>query len=326
MVSPTPIKPELDMSHEAMEPSPLADCYRPSAPADPWLERRTYAWGGSEVGPLLVAYGLAPHNAILPAWVIDQAEHYQRLGVPKLLAWKAGLRVRPAGDTKSKDRGSDRERELLSRYRAQQAHLLPGRRRVDPRTIRHADTLPQQFFPFVDRHCHRLAVTPDAWARAARDGELVMIELKCTYKPISVVRPPWHYRCQLQAEIAACSARYGLLVMGECWIDDAAPDGPVRAFAQQRDEELIARLRTVATEAWSVVEQLRGVAQEMDELGETKTAAARRAKKALVRRCAETWEASRASMAELRDPTRQHIDAALEEVDGLDEILARQSA
>lgn len=319
-------KAALDFSNEAMEPGALADCYRPNAPEDPWLERRTYAWGGSEVGPLLVAYGLAPVDAILPSWVVDQAEHYQRLRVPKLLAWKAGLRSRPVGDKKSKDRGSDRERELLHRFRAQQANLRPARRRVDPRTIRHADTLPQQFFPFVDRHCHRLAVTPDAWARAARDAELVMIELKCTYKPFSVVRPPWHYRCQLQAEIAACSARYGLLVMGECWVDDAAPDGPVRAFAQQRDEELIARVRTVATEAWSVVERLRGIAQEIDELGDATTAAAKRAKKALTQQCGEVWDTSRASLAELRDPTSRHIDDALEEIEGLDEILARQSA
>lgn len=316
----------LDFSHEAMTPSPLADCYRPPAPADPWLERRTHAWGGSEVGALLVAYGLAPHNAILPAWISEQAEHYQRLGVPKLLAWKAGLRARPKGDTKSKTRGSDRERELLARYRDQQKRLAPERRRVDPRTIRHADTLPKQFFPFVDRHCHRLAVTPDGWARAQHDGELVMIELKCTYKPITVVRPPWHYRCQLQAEIAACSARYGLLVMGECWVDDEGPDGPVRTFAQRRDEELIARVRAVATEAWSAVERLRAIAAEIDELGDAKTAAQKRAKKDCVRRCAETWEASRAALAELRDPTRVHIDEALEEIDGLDEILARQSA
>jgi hypothetical protein len=316
----------IDFSHEGMTPSPLSDCYRPAPSRDAWLERRTRAWGGSEIGALLVAYGLAPVDAILPGWLLEQTEHYHRLGLPKLLARKAGLRGRPKGDTASMNRGNERERELLARYKAQQLALPTHRRRVDPKTIRHADSLPKQFLPFVDRERFPLAVTPDAWARAATDGDLVMIEIKCTYKPLVVVRPPWHYRCQLQTEIAVCEARYGLLVVGECWVDDTAPDGPVRIFAMSRDEQMIALLRTVAAEAWEVVEELRSIALGIDALGDAKTAAAKREKKALVARCAETWEASRDRMSAYADPTRTHIEAALEEVDGLDEIMARQSA
>lgn len=315
----------LDFSNAAMEPPALADAYRPNVPMDPWLARRTRAWGGSEVGPLLVAYGLAPLDAILPGWVLEQSEHYARLGVPKILAWKSGLRARPAGDTKTKDAGNTLERELLARYKATIASC-----RVDPKTIRHADTLPRQFYPFFDGDCAHLAVTPDAWAKA-HDGELAMIELKTSVKDLVVVRMPWHYRCQLQAEMAVCAARWGLLVIGERWIQ---PDGyslersrgPIRAFATARDESMIHLVRTVATEAWSVVEQLRNLALEVDALGDAQTAAARRTRKAAAAKCAELWIESRARMQAHADPSRAHLEHALSEIEGLDEILARQSA
>lgn len=323
----SPDMSDIDMSHEAMEPPALSDAYRPSVPADGWLERRTHAWGGSEMGPLLVAYGLAPMTADLPVWVIEQSEPYQRLGIPKLLAWKSGLRPRTKGDQRSKRIGSDREHELYLRYRAGAAKF-----RVNPRSMRYANSIPRQFLPFVDRRCHRLAVTPDAWAKA-HDNELAMIELKCTFKPVIGPRAPWHYRVQLQAEIGACDARYGLLVMGEQWINDPAtpdkpkpPDGPIRVFAFARDDAMIQLIRTVATEAWEVVEQLRNLALEVDALGNAQTAAARRTRKAAATKCAEVWRASLERMRAFRDPTREYLDDVLGELDGLDEILARQSA
>lgn len=318
----------LDFSHAAMEPPALSDAYRPPAPKDPWLERRTMTIGGSEIGALLAAYGLAPMDAMLPSWLLkENVEHYQRLGIPKMLAQKAGLRRRTKGDVKTKDAGNALERELLATYRSTLA-----RHRVDPRSIRHADTVPKQWFPLVDRACPALAVTPDAWARAV-DGELAMIELKCTFKPLAIIRAPWHYRCQLQAEMAVCGARWGLLVMGEEWI---APEtatsgwearrGPVRAFAMGRDEAMIALIRTVATEAWSVVEKLRNLALEVSAIEGVQTKAAREKRKAAAAKCAEVWSESRARMQAFADPTREHIESALEEIDGLDEILLKQSA
>lgn len=313
----------LDFSNEAMEPPALSDAYRPPAPTDPWLERRTHAIGGSEVGALLAAYGLAPIDAILPSWLLEEnVAHYQRLGIPKMLAQKAGLRNRTKGDVKSKDAGNALERELLGRYRSTIA-----KRRVDPKTIRHADTLPKQFLPFVDRHCPELAVTPDAWAKAW-DGELAMIELKCTFKPLSIVRAPWHYLCQLQAEMAACGAKWGLLVMGEEWIasaDGARPGwevrrGPVRAFPFGRDEAMIALIRTVCREAWSVVEQLRNVKLEFDEIGDAQTKKAREARKACAAKCGEIWNESRERMQAFADPTREYLETALSEIEGLDEL------
>jgi len=310
----------LDFSHEAMTPDPLSDAYRPRPPENQWLAQRTLAWGGSEVGALLTAYGLAPANAILPAWVLAQTEHYARLGVPKLVAWKAGLRARPGGDKKTMSRGAELEKKLLGRFRDG-----PARYRVQPRSIRHASTLPQQFLPFVDRVCHRLAVTPDAWARAL-DGELCMIELKCSYKPLAIVRPPWHYRCQLQAEMAVCGARYGLLVVGEQWVDDTVPDGPVRVFAETVDAPLVELLRVVAVEGWRVVEALRSLALEIDGLEDRQGAVARRARKAAAERCGELWAESIEHVRAFRDPTRAYVDAVLEEIPGIEEILARQCA
>ncbi len=280
---------DLDFSHAAMTPDPLSSAYRPRLEQDPWLARRALSWGGSEVGPLLVAYGLAPAYAVLPAWVIEQAEHYQRLGIPKIVAWKAGLRARPKGDTKSKGRGNERERELLARYKATIA-----RHRVDPRSIRHADTVPQEFFPLVDRSGVPLAVTPDAWARSASDGSLISIELKCTFDELSIVAPPWHYVQQLQAEMAVMHASGGLLVVGERWVDDrdGEHDGPIRAFPVAPDPDAIAVIRAVVTEAWELVLALR----------EAPSAA----------HCRELWLHSCERMRGYRDQTVEQIETALD--------------
>ncbi len=287
---------------------------------DQWLERRTFAWGGSEVAALMACYGLVPFGESIPAWMRAQVEHYRTLGVPKLLAWKAGLRAEPKGDVVSMQTGARRERELLDRFARS---LAP--RRVDPATIRHADDLPAQFFPMVDRRCHRLAVTPDAWA-VARRGGLVMIELKCTYQPSSG-RLRWHHRCQLQAEIAACAADFGLVVVGEQWVDDSVPDGPVRAFGQPRDETLIAQIRAAAVEGWSLVEALReigGLIERADDEMPSKAAAARWRRECRAR-AGELWQDSRRRLAELVDPTARQLDAVLEQVDGIDEILGAQT-
>lgn len=300
----------LDFASLDEPPAALSDAYRGSDERDPWLRRRTHAWGGSEVAPLLTAYGLAPLDATSPRWVTEQAEHYKRLGIPKLIAWKSGLRARPKGDVVSMSRGNDREKELFDRYR-----LGLARRRVDPRSMRYADRFPREWFPLVDRRSHRLAVTPDAVARDHQGG-LVAIELKCTFKECSAL--PWHYRAQLEAEMATMEAVGGLLVVGERWVDDTSPDGPIRAFAVRPDPQFAELLRLVCIEAWHVVTELRDVARRVDELGTS--AADKREKKRLAEEAAETWRKSHARMQSHRDDDVAHLDQVLADLEGLDDL------
>jgi hypothetical protein len=295
----------LDFSNAGMTVDPLSDAYRPTAERDPWLHRRTHAWGGSELAPLLFAYGLAPLTATPPAWVVEQAEHYKALGVPKLIAWKAGLRPRPKGDVRSMGIGAGREKELLTRYKATIA-----RRRVKPESIRYADTVPREWFPLVDRHCTRIAVTPDAWARSVKSNGLVALELKCTYRG-GTLALPWHYSVQLQAEIACMEAVGGILVVGDGWVDEREPDGPVRAFPVGPDKQTIGLSRAIATEAWALVEALRAVEDD-------RTAG---------KKCRELWRASEARMRSFRSEESARLDAALdgldlEGIDGLKDFAA----
>lgn len=329
-------------------PPALSDAYRGTDSPDPWLRRRTHAWGGSEAGPLLMAYGLAPLSASPPAWAREQGEHYSRLGVPRIIAWKSGLRTRPAGSTadkEAKQRGHDLEKRLLRRWRDTHARAryelwAAGRSSwaVDPAKVRHATQTPREWFPLVDRRCSKLAITPDAIARlASRDprrvGGLLALEVKTTYHACAAI--PWHYAVQLQAEIATMDCVGGLLIVGEGWqredgteVEDAMR-GPVRAYAARPDPDMIALIRLVCVEAWTVVEEVREVVRRFDELDAdpasttksgAKTAWRKREEKAAALRCAELWERSRERMREHRDPAREHLDAVLAEVDGLDEL------
>lgn len=291
----------------------------------PWLDRRTHAIGGSEVAPLLLAYGLAPLDATYPGWVLDSAEYYKRLGVPKLLAWKSGLQPEPEGDTTSKDRGNDREVELFQRYRAMVAELPKEAQLVDPKKMRHAQTFPREWFPLVDRHCHRLAITPDAVARDHR-GDLVAIELKTTFKPCASAS--WHYLAQLEAEMAAMGAARGIVVVGDQWVADDVPDGPVRDFARRPDPVFTGLIRRTCIEAWGVVECLREIASEVAPLRARGAACAdtkegRREKRqldkrrlALTKECGPIWERSVERMRAHRDPEVLRLD---EVIAGFDE-------
>jgi len=253
----------LDFGHEAMEPDPLAGAYRPSAPTDPWLRRRGLTWGSSEIATLLLAYELAPLDAQVPAWMRDGATYYQRLGVPKILAWKAGIRVQPKGrDQATLDRGHRLERRVLSRWQYTRAHEL-----VDPRTIQHADELPRRILPLVDRRCPALAVSPDAWAwghgrREERD--FVVVELKSS-RYEEPAEPPWGYVQQLRSQMDAMEAERGVLVVGLLETDFDVPEEKrklldVVACEVEPDPEETALRYQVAAEAQALVGRLAALA------------------------------------------------------------------
>lgn len=286
---------DLDFTHAGMVPDPLSAAYRPREERDPWLARRSITWGASELPGLLVAYDIAPRDAGLPRWVLDQASHYKALRLPKVIAWKAGLRAR---STKSKaaDKGKEREQELLRTWTAKHSARF-----VEPITVQHASMAPVEWFPLVDRHCPQLSGTPDAWARS-RDGKHVVIELKCTYDPGSRIR--WHHWIQTQALIGIMSAGSGLNVVGEQWVNDRADDLPPRTFVVDADESAIALSRSVARHAMTLVEKLRNVTD--------------------VNVCAALWEESLREARDMRDAATKEVEETLDAIADLEEILARQ--
>lgn len=322
----------LDFASLDEPPPALSDAYRPDAPEDDWLRRRTHAWGGSEAAPLLVAYGLGPLGVHLSGWVTEQAEHYQRLGIPKVLAWKSGLRPRKKRN-RAMERGVELERRLYQRYKEV---LAP--RRFDPAKLRYSTSAPIEWFPLVDRHSRALAVTPDAWARN-REGELGAIELKCTFRPMDAI--PWYYRVQLEAEMAVMEARWGALVVGERWIDERTdvPPGPVRAFYVRPDPAMVQLIRLTCREAWHLAEELRDCADIVDGCAaklEGYAGRSDKAAKAAVRElkgirkeaaasAKAAWQRSYARLANHRKE-RDALNAVLDSIEGLDEITEGYAA
>lgn len=213
-----------------------------------WLERRQRAWGCSDLPALWLAAGLA--NA-------DEAPSYikQRVSIPRghktqrFILEKAGIvDARSAGGAAA--RGTERERELLTQYREHvRRGALPG---PLPETLAHADTVPTEWLPLVDRECTRLACTPDAWGRDAL-GLLYAVEIKCSVTERPAL--PWYWALQLQGEIACLGADGGWLVCGEHWAAHHGQDGPIRAWEVERDDALIQQIREVCLNAWELVEK-----------------------------------------------------------------------
>lgn len=300
----------LDFSHEGMTPPALSDAYAPRDERNPWLARRRLTWGSSEIAPLLQAYGLAPLGAKIPGWVAEQGDEYQRLGVPRIVAWKAGLRARPKSDEVSKEAGARLERRVLERWRYTEAH-----RYVDPRTVEHASRLPQSWLPFLDRSCPALAVTPDAWASDYQRRH-VCVEVKCSRDPMT--EPPWGYVHQTQSQMDAMGAERGFLVVGERWLREKDPEADKRivTFVIERDAEATRLRYAVATEALRVVRKLELAAEAANR--EDVTA---RERKEIGQHVRDTWRASLESMSDRRDAAIVQLEGALAGLDlaGLDD-------
>lgn len=312
--------------HDAPAEAPSDD--RPSTPRGLWLGRRRLTWGSSEVAPLLLAYGLAPLDAKVAGWQRECAEHYARLGIPKLIAWKAGLAEQPKGDEKSKEEGNRRERQILTRWQFTSAH-----EHVDPRTVEHSDVLPRQMLPIVDRNCAAIAVSPDAWAHGygpADSRELVAVEIKSTRD--EVTEAPWGYVMQTQSQMDAMHATRGLIVMGIRWLREDLDDSEryLATFIVRQNDHATAMRYAVATEALTLVAEIATFEAAITTTGmddkEKRHSLKRR--KAAAANVAELWEASKERMSAWRDPSRDHIDDALAGIDDgeLDEILSAQSA
>lgn len=324
---------DIDFSNEAMEPAPLSDAYQPpvltpSSPVEAWRARRSLTWGSSEVATLLLAYELAPMDAKVAAWMREGATFYQRLGIPKLLAWKAGLRAEPGRDQAIKDKGNELERRVLTRWQFTDAH-----KHVDPRTIQHASQIPRNFLPLPDRRCPAIAVSPDAWAfghgpRSSRD--FVDVEVKTTRDEVTEV--PWGYVQQTRTQMDAMAADRGVVVMGVCWLRDDLPEDHeskrLAVFTVARDERETRVRYAVATEALALTDRLAELALEVstDGMDEKELRRTRATRKAAAKRCRDLWAESKARVEHLRDLRLAQLEAVLDGIEGLDWILARQSA
>lgn len=215
------------------------------AARDPWLVRRSYGWGASEVASLLLAYD-PREDEIATARVYHREEaDAGRHGVPRIVARKAGLAA-PRARSRAMRVGSDRERDLLLRWAEESGE-----------TVYLADHAPREWYPLVDRECPELTATPDAWMRGPSD-ELVIVEGKCTADFPAAL--PWYWRVQGSAQIAAMAAAATMVVCGRGWIT-GADTSPI-AWLIERDEDEIARIRRVARLAWEDVKRMRAAREK----------------------------------------------------------------
>lgn len=226
-------------------------------PADPWLARRSLGFGASDVPALLLAAGLRSADGC-PGYLADKAKPTRSTrGLPRLIAEKAGI-VAPKKVGSAAQRGTERERELLSAWRdllvrevyydvAAEGAVLPDR-------ITHADALLKSAWPLVDRYAPSLSATLDAWAWDALDLELV-VECKCSATERREI--PWWWRDQVMAQLAVTGAAYGLLCCGEFWSHWSGNDGPIRVWRVDRNETEIAVIRDATTRGWQAVQEVR---------------------------------------------------------------------
>lgn len=210
---------------------------------DPWLERRRFGWGASEVASLLLAYDpRADEERTARRYHLQDAERTKRGGgLPRIVARKAGL-LAAKGSSRVMREGARRERELLDAWAKDSAY----------ERVQHSDDAPREWYPLVDRACPILTATPDGWCRGP-SGELITIEAKCTadYPPGLA----WFWRVQLQAQIAAVAAAAGILVCGPGWVMGADTQ-PISWVVERNDGE-IARIRFVCELAWRDVQRVR---------------------------------------------------------------------
>lgn len=243
------IAPELAADPEAARRVAAEPLQRVSRPTDPWLERRMYAWGASEVPALLVALGLRDASTV-PDYLADNAKPIRtRRGTwPRMVLEKACARG-PLKVGEAARIGQAREPELLAAWRS----TLTDRDVIDASTVTHSSSVPRWLWPVVDRHCHRLAVSLDAWCADVL-GEQVIVELKCSRKEHAEC--PWWWRTQVQAQLAATDAGAGLVVCGQGWSWSMTATGPIDAWLVERDERAIAELRDACEQGWRLVEQV----------------------------------------------------------------------
>ena len=129
---------------------------------------------------------------------------------------------------------------------------------VEPWSVRHADVLPKEYLPLVDRHCPRLTCTPDGFARDA-EGRLVHVEVKTTWKRHDERHDRglwWGYRLQVLAGMTVTAAHAGVCVVGLGYASD--DDGQLAVHAVEGDADEVEQIRWACVEGWKRVEAMKG--------------------------------------------------------------------
>jgi hypothetical protein len=253
----------LSLSHEVIDAQLAEDeaYVTQTTQPDPWLERRGYGFGCSDLPALFVALGIESGEGA-PDYITDRARTTNRTrGVARIFAEKAGV-VAPLKVGPAALKGTKRETELLRHWQTllrRRVYYGPHEALYVPGSLGLAEHAPKRWYPLVDRHCPRLTDTPDSWILDALDG-MHVVQAKCsaTEKPTL----PWWWALQVQGEVAVQAADGGVLVCGEMWSAWHGNDGPVRSWPVERCEASIARIRAAVAEGWSIVERLRAARTE----------------------------------------------------------------
>lgn len=221
---------------------------------DPWHARRAEGFGASEIAALLIGLGRREPVNVTKRIANNARIVRGTMGQPRIIAEKAGVK-RPLAHSG----GGEREKELLEAWAA----TLPDDGWLRRETVTHASIVPRELWtPTRDPHCHRLAVSLDGWCRDALGG-LVVAEAKCAdieWDHMQENRAPWYWEVQVQAQLAATGCELGMLVLGRGW---AYRDGPIDVWPIERDEAVIAEIRSAVVEGWERVEALKARVAEM---------------------------------------------------------------
>ena len=240
-----------DLDLDASTVAAQLDAPRVRVHASPWHARRAYGFGASDVPALLVGLGLRV-GLDTPGHVAANAAHVRgRPGIPRLIAEKAGVKP-PLSAGRAAAIGTMREAELVAAWAASLGPLDA----IDGASVVHASVVPRELQAAIrDPECAWLAASLDAWARDAL-GDVVVVEAKCGHLDREAC--PWHWRAQVQAQLACTGLALGLVVFGQQWARSETARGPIVVWPVERDEAEIAEIRGACVRGWQMVETLRG--------------------------------------------------------------------
>jgi hypothetical protein len=246
---------DLSLDHDTVG-TQLAEA--PVPPPDPWRERRLLGFGASDVPVLLQGFGMREYESP-PDYIKAKANHFiSPVGkVPRLILERAGIKSPLKAGKEVKELGNDREQELCFAWKQRLLrgeYACPEEGSLDPNTIRHASSVPQEWFPLVNRSAPELAVTPDSWCRDEWDC-LWQIEFKCSVHEVPALRPWW--ADQVQAQLATIPAVGGMVVCGERWAAKWRDDGEIRAWPVHRNHTDVAMILEACRLGWNLVKQLK---------------------------------------------------------------------